>query len=234
MVAILPQVTRIIAGIPVPNTALINASIALTRANLPDQGYNHIMRSWLNGQAIINKLPAANRSEIDQEAFGVAVILHDLGWSNNPEIISSDRRFEVDGAIAARSFVQHEGGGKWDKHRQQLVWNSIAVHATPGIARYKEPEVAIVSAGTYTELLGPELAKQVYGDFITVNQTEWEQIANEFPRRGLNSYIRGIFTGFCIFKPNTTYDNLVGDYGEVFLKNYTRVGHGVVDLLIPE
>ena len=74
------SVTRIIAGIPVPDTPLINSSIALARANLPDNGFNHVMRAWLNGQAIINKLPAVNRSGIDEEAFGVATILHDLGW----------------------------------------------------------------------------------------------------------------------------------------------------------
>jgi hypothetical protein len=80
MVAVLPYMTRIIAGIPVPNTPLINASIALARAELPDHGYNHVMRAWLNGQALINHLPPSNRSKIDVEAFGVATILHDLGW----------------------------------------------------------------------------------------------------------------------------------------------------------
>lgn len=79
MVVVLPHLTRIIAGIPVPNTALINSSIAYARATLPDDGYNHVMRAWLNGQAIINRLPKANRSGVDQEAFGVAAILHDTG-----------------------------------------------------------------------------------------------------------------------------------------------------------
>ncbi|KAF2187354.1 hypothetical protein K469DRAFT_570351 [Zopfia rhizophila CBS 207.26] len=231
MVAILPHFTRIIAGIPVPNTPLINASISMARDNLPDDGYNHVMRAWLNGQAIINKLPAANRSGIDQEAFGVAAILHDLGWSPNPDFISSDKRFEVDGAIAARSFLQHEGGEKWDKHRQQLVWDSIALHTNADIARYKELEVALVSAGTITELVGPEIGKQFFGDLITVNQAEWEQIAIEFPRQGLKGYFRDVMTGLCRFKPDTTYQNFVGDYGEVFMKNYTRVGHRLVDLM---
>jgi len=81
MVAILGHLTRVIAGIPVPNSPIINASIALAHDNLPTLTYNHVMRSWLNGQAIINKLPAANLSMVDQEAFGVAAILHDLGWS---------------------------------------------------------------------------------------------------------------------------------------------------------
>jgi hypothetical protein len=80
MVQILRHMTRLIAGVIVPDTPLINASIALAQENLPTNGFNHVMRAWLNGQAIINHLPTDNRSVIDVEAFGVATILHDLGW----------------------------------------------------------------------------------------------------------------------------------------------------------
>ena len=80
MVATLIQFTPIIARIPIQNLPIINASIFMTCASLPDLGFNHVTRARLNGQAIINKLPAANRSEIDQGAFGVATILHDIGW----------------------------------------------------------------------------------------------------------------------------------------------------------
>lgn len=80
MVQILNQLTRLLAGVIVPDTPLINASIALAQQSLPTNGFNHVMRSWLNGQAIINHLPPENRSVIDVEAFGVAAILHDLGW----------------------------------------------------------------------------------------------------------------------------------------------------------
>jgi hypothetical protein len=80
MAPILHLATRIIAGISVPNTALINSTIDLARANLPEHGYNHIMRAWLNGQAIINHFPESDRSKLDIEAFGVAALLHDMGW----------------------------------------------------------------------------------------------------------------------------------------------------------
>jgi hypothetical protein len=80
MVQIFHHMTRIIAGVTVPDTALINASIALAQESLPTNGFNHVMRSWLNGQAMINHLPSDNRSAIDVEAFSIATILHDLGW----------------------------------------------------------------------------------------------------------------------------------------------------------
>jgi hypothetical protein len=98
MVAILGHLTRVIAGVSVPNSPMVNATIAFAQENLPLLTYNHVMRAWLNGQAIINKLPAANLSRVDQEAYAVGAILHDMGFSNNSEFISSDKRFEVDGA----------------------------------------------------------------------------------------------------------------------------------------
>jgi len=72
--------TRILAGILIPDTPLLNASIAFARDALPDWSYNHVMASWLNGQAIINHMPPEKRALVDQEAFGVATILHDIGW----------------------------------------------------------------------------------------------------------------------------------------------------------
>ena len=80
MVLFMNTVTRLVAGVTVPDTPLINASIALAQRSLPANGFNHVMRAWLNGQALINHLPIENRSRIDTEAFGVAAILHDLGW----------------------------------------------------------------------------------------------------------------------------------------------------------
>ena len=80
MVAALPALTRLIAGISVPNTALINSSIALAQENMPVQGFNHVMRAWLNGQAMINHMSKEEQKKIDVEAFGVATILHDMGW----------------------------------------------------------------------------------------------------------------------------------------------------------
>jgi len=76
----LPTFTRLLAGIRIPSTPLINASIALAHDNVPPQAYNHVMRTWLNGQATINKMNSTARSQVDEEAFAVAAILHDMGW----------------------------------------------------------------------------------------------------------------------------------------------------------
>ncbi|PVH92778.1 hypothetical protein DM02DRAFT_698415 [Periconia macrospinosa] len=231
MVAITPHLTRLIAGIPVPNTPLINASISLARASMPDHGFNHVMRAWLNGQAIINHLPPHNRSQIDVEAFGVAAILHDMGWAFNTSFISTNKIFEVDGANAARDFIRAEGGEGWNEHRIQLVWDSIALHTYVDVAQYKQPEVAITSGGTYTELVGVELGKAAFGDLITVNQTEYDAISTVYPRSGLLGYLNETSIELCKLKPAATYLNFVGDWGEKYVPGYTKVGHRVIDLL---
>lgn len=80
----------------------------------------------------------------------------------NTSYISTDKIFPVDGADAARDFIRKAGGPGWNDHRLQLVWDAIALHTDLEIARFKEPEVAIMCAGTYTELVGPEGGKQAF------------------------------------------------------------------------
>ncbi|CAI6339306.1 unnamed protein product [Periconia digitata] len=230
MVAILGHLTRVIAGVQVPNSPIVNASIELAYNNQPSHTYNHAMRTWLNGQAIINRLPAGNRSMVDQEAFAVAAILHDIGWHQDPHFSTLEKRFEVDGADVARAFIQQEGGNSWNKERQRIVWDAIALHGIINIARYKDFEVMLVGAGTLLEWNGIESAKAVYGDLITITPEEWETIALEFPRAGSLTFFRELMIDLCRKKPATTYDNFVGDWGEKYLADYSRVGHRNIDI----
>lgn len=52
--------TKQIAGITVPDTPLIEASTDLARKHLDDWAYNHVMRSWLFGCAIADKVILEN------------------------------------------------------------------------------------------------------------------------------------------------------------------------------
>jgi hypothetical protein len=89
--------------------------------------------------------------------------------------VSLDRCFEVDGAQAARDFIRHLGGSDWDKHRLQLVWDAVALHTNPEIAKFKQPEVALTSAGILAELVGPELAKyQFVLEPASLTQFQWQ------------------------------------------------------------
>ena len=122
--------TRLFAGVQVPDTPLIAKALALCREHLSDLAHNHSVRSWLFGCIIADKMPQLQ--DRDLEAHAIAAILHDLGWDEKGEFTSEDKRFEVDGANAARDFLRREAQD-WDKHRLQLVWDAIALHTTPSI-----------------------------------------------------------------------------------------------------
>jgi len=194
--------TTTIAGITVPNTPLIKASQAYARAHGDDMTYNHVMRTWLFGANAINK-NATLSNTVDSEAFAVAALLHDLGWDNstNSTIISPDKRFEVDGAIAAKDFIeQHGNKNAWDDSRKQLVWDAIALHSTPSISTYKQLECALMTAGVLADIDGPG------GDPTgSLTWEEYDRIKDIFPRLDVGPNISKIICGLAKTKPATTY-----------------------------
>jgi hypothetical protein len=100
------------------------------------------MRSLIFGAHIASNMPSLQ--SLDTEDFvAIATILHDLGWAPIASpIVSKDKRFEVDGANAARDFLIREGDPKeWDGRRLQLIWEAIALHSSVSITPYKEKEV---------------------------------------------------------------------------------------------
>ncbi|KAK5687140.1 hypothetical protein LTS10_001277 [Elasticomyces elasticus] len=247
--------SRSIAGITVPDTPLITAAIDLSRKHLNGMAFNHVMRSFLFGFAIADKIssfqgrdrelhavrmiPASQRRPTrSRKTYGLSVyklsltlsqlgaILHDLGWSTTDTFISPDKRFEVDGANAARTFIEKEivrsGGKDWDKHRGQLLWDAIALHTTPSIAQHKEPEVAATSIGIFADFVMPE----------TMTRKGWDAVVAEYPRHGFRKGVKEIMCGLCRTKPETTYDNFVADFGDQFVEGYTTKGHRALDVIM--
>jgi hypothetical protein len=198
--------TTIIAGVTVLDTPLIKAAKAYARAHSNDMAYNHVMRSWLFSTIISQKVLPPNA--LDLEVQALSAILHDLGWDPTGALVSKDKRFEVDGAIAAREWIESQiknGTAKdWDDHRIQLVWDAIALHTTPSIGQYKQPVIGMVGAGIGSDFLGP---KSDPTGVLTWEQ--YEAVVKEFPRLDLAGGIRKIMCGFVATKPETTYGELI-------------------------
>jgi hypothetical protein len=214
---------RVLAGVTIPDTPLITATLAFARAHSDDFAYNHIIRSMLLGFIITDKIPEiASR---DREVHAVAALLHDIGWDPTGELVSKDKRFEVDGANAARDFLRREAPS-WDKHRVQLVWDAIALHTTGSIVFHKEAEVQACSYGIWADFQGPD---RVYGGLLTWD--EYNVVVKEFPRLDLMANLKNVMCHICITKPETTYDNTVGEWGDKYVDTYTRKGKLTQDLL---
>ncbi|PVH77583.1 hypothetical protein DL98DRAFT_637346 [Cadophora sp. DSE1049] len=215
--------TRTVAGIRVLDNPLVNKAIEYARQNLNDVAFNHVVRSWLLGQFIADNSPEIK--DRDVELHSIAAILHDLGWSHNTELISDDKRFEVDSANEAVKFVVREGVKKeWDQQRLQLLWDAIALHTTASIAIHKETEVKACCVGISAEFVPLE---EAYGGVLT--KDVWDAIVKEYPRTDFMEGVTEILCWLCRTKPSTTYDNFVGDFGTGLVEGYNADGKRLVD-----
>lgn len=244
--------TKVIAGVTVVDTPIVRAAQEYARAYGDDMAFNHIMRSWIFGTVVYQKFRERGAiSEIDLEAHAVSAILHDLGWDSTGALTSPDKRFEVDGAIAARNWIQlqvkNTQAEGWDERRIQLVWDAIALHTTHTIALYKEDVVKICALG-----IGADFQGTKFDDAGTISPELVQSLNKLYPRLDLIGGIRRIICGFCRTKPSTTYgkprfrhpcdllsscwtntdtDNFQAEYGRQFVEGYKVEGYRLVDVV---
>lgn len=134
-----------IAGIIVPDTPLVREVTELIRDAEDDLLFDHSRRVFLFGA-----LQGRRRGlHPDLELLYAGAMFHDLGLVQRYR--TSTLRFEVDSANAARDFLLQRGV---DRPNADKVWLSIALHTTPGIPEFLEPEIALVTAGVETDVLG--------------------------------------------------------------------------------
>jgi hypothetical protein len=226
---ILPDLPKI--DLTFPSSLLATAAFEYTKKHTSEGVYNHTVRSAYWALILAKKLPQF--AGINLETVVVSCLLHDMGWATTKEILSQDRRFEVDGADIARTWLlansstdggstEHKAEGTWDPHRIQIVWDSIALHTTGSIALYKEPEVALTHLGIGVDFVGPNFP----GDAITLQ--EFREVVRAFPRVGFGAEdFKEVMCGLCRDKAATTFDNFVGDYGRKY--GYDGKGTGKED-----
>jgi hypothetical protein len=167
------------------------------------------MRSWILGVVVYQKLHDNGViPEMDLEAHAISAIFHDLGWDHTGELVSQNKRFEVDGAEAARNWIQDEQqSGRtedWDDHRTQLVWDAIALHTTPTIALYKQTVVKLCACGVKADFVGPD-----FDQAGTISPEVFHAINEAFPRLDFADGVRRVLCGFCRTKPETTYGQYI-------------------------
>jgi hypothetical protein len=191
----LPIPTRILAGVSVPDTPLIDQAIAYARRACEPYLFNHVVRSWLFAE----RLGQLQKTPHDAEVVAAGVLLHDITLN---ETFDGPRRFEVEAADLARDFARREGV---DDRRSQLIWDSVALNSTSSIALYKEAEVALCTAGIVLDVTGTQYEKIPAG--------EMKAILEVFPRLDMKRKMSRCFCHIATARPETTYDNFVRDFG---------------------
>ncbi|MET3648655.1 HD domain-containing protein [Phyllobacterium ifriqiyense] len=184
-----------IASVVVPDTELIRKALSYAKTIYEPYLYNHVLRSWLFAATLANMKDVQH----DGEVLAVGTLLHDVTLNTS---FRGPRRFEVEGADIARSFAQDSGV---DDRRAQLIWDSVALNSTPSIGLYKEPEVALCTAGICLDVVGLEYTQ------IPTNRRK--VITDAYPRLGMKEKMTRCFCHMVKAAPETTYDNFLRDFG---------------------
>jgi hypothetical protein len=184
-----------IDGIDIPDSKLCREITELSREVQTDLLFNHSSRVYYFAAL------AGRRRELnfDRELLYAGAMFHDIGLL--PPYASETERFEVDGANAARDFLQARGIAPADI---ELVWAAIALHTSRGIPGHMHPVIALVTVGVQMDVVGIG-----YDEFPPAQR---EAVAAAFPRTPQfeEELIQAFYDGIKD-KPETTFGNFNAD-----------------------
>jgi hypothetical protein len=197
--------TERIAGIKIPDTKLISDATDLVREAASPLIFHHSRRVFLFGSLQGQRLGLT----ADPELLYVGAMFHDLGLTE--KYGHTNQRFEIDGADEARRFltsyqIPDEG--------VRRVWEGIALHTTPEIPYHMEPEVALVTAGVETDVLGI--------GYRDLEQSQIHAVVAAHPRPDFKRQILQAFTEGIKDRPATTFGNVKADVLAHFVPGFVR------------
>jgi hypothetical protein len=194
-----------IAGIAIPDSALARDATAFVREIESDLLYHHSLRVFVFGS-----LQGRRRGlKYDPEMLYVGAMFHDVGLVEGHR--SQNDRFEVDGANAARDFLEQRS---IPAEAVRVVWDAIALHTTPGIPEHKEAEVALVTAGVELDVLGL--------GYHDITDAQRDDVLSALPRVDFKRQIIRAFSAGIAHKPQTAFGNVKADVLERTLPGYRR------------
>lgn len=184
-----------IAGIAIPDSGLARDAAELVRDIESELLFQHSTRVFFWGA-----LAGARRGLIvDLELLYTASLFHDVGLTAG--FRTSHRRFEVDGANAARDFLRSHGIAEADVER---VWLAIALHTTPGISAHLDAVAALTAEGVMMDLVGLG-----YDDVPEV-QRRGVEAAFPHPPGFAEALLQALFDGLA-HRPETTHGTGLAD-----------------------
>ncbi|TXR46500.1 HD domain-containing protein [Phyllobacterium endophyticum] len=189
------MIDREISGIKIPDSQLAKEATQFVRETESKLLFEHSTRVYFWG-ALAGKRRGLT---FDAELFYTAALFHDLGLTAG--FRESRLRFEVDGANAARNFLQSRGIAEADIER---VWLAIALHTTPGIPPHLHPIAALTAEGVMMDLAG-------FGyDEFTDAQRDAVETAYPHPPRFAEDLLEALYDGVK-HRPETTQGTGLAD-----------------------
>jgi hypothetical protein len=194
-----------IAGIPIPDSTIAREATELVQDVSTTLLFDHSRRVFLWASLYGERLLL----DYDPELLYVAAMFHDLGLVEAHR--SEHERFEIDGANAARDFLERHG---LPEQQVTTVWDAIALHTTPEIPRYKQPEVRLVNWGVEYDIPGRHF------DELTAEQRE--AVIAAHPRAGFEQGMIEALAAGVRDKPETAYMPWQIDVLEATTPGYVR------------
>jgi HD superfamily phosphodiesterase len=194
-----------IAGIAVPDSGLAREAAEFVRDASSRLLFDHSARVFLWAALQAERLSL----EYDAELLYVGAMFHDVGLVEGHR--SRHERFEIDGANAARAFLERHG-----LHEEQVmtVWESIALHTTRQVPNYKQSEVRLDALGVQYDTLGFQF------DSLTAEQREAVLAAH--PRPGFKRGMIEALAAGIRDKPETAVGTRMTDVLEELVPGYVR------------
>ena len=197
--------TESIAGVEIPDSRLVSEATELVRDAAPPLLFHHSRRVFLFGM-----LQGERRGlKPDPELLYVGAMFHDLGLTERYR--TENQRFEVDGADEARRFLTSHG---ITGDAATRVWTAIALHTTPGVPEFMAPEIALVTAGVETDVLGI--------GYQDLDPAEIRAVTAEHPRPDFKRQILAAFTDGFKDRPDTTFGTVNADVLARFVPGFER------------
>jgi hypothetical protein len=193
------------AGITIPDSTIARETTEFVQDVSTQLLFDHSRRVFLWGSLQGEKLGVKH----DPELLYVGAMFHDIGLLEGYR--SEHERFEIDGANAARRFLERHG---LLEERVMTVWESIALHTTPEVPRYKQPEVWLVTLGVEYDVLGLH--------FDELSREQREAVLAAHPRPGFKKGIIEAFSAGMRHKPETTFGTMNTDILEATVPTYVR------------
>jgi hypothetical protein len=194
-----------VAGIRIPDSTIAREATELVRDVSTSLLFDHSRRVFLWGSLHGEQLLL----DYDAELFYIAAMFHDLGLVEAHR--SEHERFEIDGANAARGFLERHGVGAGEVG---LVWDAIALHTTPEIPRYKQPEVRLVNWGVEYDIPGRH--------FDQLSAEQRDAVVAAHPRPGFKTGIIDALAAPLHSKPQTAYLPWQVDVLEATMPGFVR------------
>src|SRR6187431_1590196 len=183
---------RTIAGVAIPDSALAREATEFVQDASTQLLFDHSRRVFLWASMQAEHLSLG----YDAELLYVGAMFHDVGLLEGHR--SEHERFEIDGANAARAFLERHG---LPEEQVMTVWESIALHTTRQVPSYKQSEVRLVALGVQYDVLG--------SPFDTLTEEQRDAVLAAHPRANFKTGMIDALAAGIRHKPETAIGNMM-------------------------